>query len=226
MNAMEAQAVKIGETLGRKFQPEDLTQHPGLIDAAESYARRYTGSFDYMRDMNDAVHRYGHLTRGQAKGTLNCLLAEARRNADQERAEVCQATEPSITPGTYTIVFPAEDADDYLTLRVKPANFGDLPAGTLTVSFRDTTAEYGWTRFGFISPAGELRIWSRFNGSDYDREIHAAEILTSGSDEDRAAAGEAYALRSGKCWHCGRKLTVPTSIHRGLGPDCAKKLGR
>jgi len=29
----------------------------------------------------------------------------------------------------------------------------------------------------------------------------------------------------GKCAHCGRKLTVPTSISTGFGPDCAEKLG-
>lgn len=30
----------------------------------------------------------------------------------------------------------------------------------------------------------------------------------------------------GVCGHCGRSLTVPSSIETGLGPGCAKKLGR
>jgi hypothetical protein len=29
----------------------------------------------------------------------------------------------------------------------------------------------------------------------------------------------------GKCGRCGRKLTVPESIDRGIGPECAGKLG-
>lgn len=28
----------------------------------------------------------------------------------------------------------------------------------------------------------------------------------------------------GKCGRCGRKLTVPESIERGIGPDCASKM--
>jgi len=28
---------------------------------------------------------------------------------------------------------------------------------------------------------------------------------------------------SGKCGRCGRKLTTPESINRGLGPECMKK---
>jgi len=30
----------------------------------------------------------------------------------------------------------------------------------------------------------------------------------------------------GKCGKCGRKLTVPSSIDTGIGPDCAKKLSK
>lgn len=29
----------------------------------------------------------------------------------------------------------------------------------------------------------------------------------------------------GSCARCGRTLTVPVSIHRGFGPDCARMLG-
>ena len=29
----------------------------------------------------------------------------------------------------------------------------------------------------------------------------------------------------GKCGRCGRKLTVPESIERGIGPECADKMG-
>jgi hypothetical protein len=28
---------------------------------------------------------------------------------------------------------------------------------------------------------------------------------------------------NGSCGRCGRKLTVPTSIKAGIGPECAKK---
>jgi len=31
---------------------------------------------------------------------------------------------------------------------------------------------------------------------------------------------------AGKCGRCGRRLTVPESITIGIGPECAKKLGK
>jgi hypothetical protein len=37
---------------------------------------------------------------------------------------------------------------------------------------------------------------------------------------------EALVIRhEGRCGHCGRTLTVPESIDRGIGPDCWAKLG-
>jgi hypothetical protein len=30
----------------------------------------------------------------------------------------------------------------------------------------------------------------------------------------------------GKCGRCGRKLTVPESVESGIGPECAKRIGR
>jgi hypothetical protein len=30
-------------------------------------------------------------------------------------------------------------------------------------------------------------------------------------------------MRENACYRCGRTLTVPASVHRGLGPECARK---
>ena len=38
------------------------------------------------------------------------------------------------------------------------------------------------------------------------------------------ANGMAYAMRSGRCWNCNRKLTVPASLHSGLGPECSGRM--
>lgn len=34
-------------------------------------------------------------------------------------------------------------------------------------------------------------------------------------------SGTAHVYHEGRCGRCGRRLTVPASIHRGLGPHCA-----
>jgi hypothetical protein len=43
---------------------------------------------------------------------------------------------------------------------------------------------------------------------------------------DRAEVAErieADLVRAGRCRRCGRLLTDPVSIERGVGPDCTKK---
>ena len=41
--------------------------------------------------------------------------------------------------------------------------------------------------------------------------------------KDFSKAGWKYADATGRCYICNKKLTVEASIHKGLGPDCAKK---
>jgi hypothetical protein len=40
-----------------------------------------------------------------------------------------------------------------------------------------------------------------------------------------APLGQLEFWHSGKCCRCGRKLTVPSSIESGWGPECAKFMG-
>jgi hypothetical protein len=40
---------------------------------------------------------------------------------------------------------------------------------------------------------------------------------------NRKSLPEGYAIQhEGKCCHCGRTLTVPESIEKGIGPECEK----
>jgi hypothetical protein len=36
---------------------------------------------------------------------------------------------------------------------------------------------------------------------------------------------DAEVMHEGRCACCGRPLTVPESIERGIGPDCWEKMG-
>lgn len=106
-----------------------------------------------------------------------------------------------------------------------------------------------WVRDSY-RPGQQMR-WIGFlngadNGGDYrtcGRQLESGEVVLTkglaqqdgiaselavlfGSDvEGRAAMREAYAIASGRCARCNLMLTVPASIHRGLGPDCADKVG-
>jgi len=124
-----------------------------------------------------------------------------------------------VTPGYYTVVFDAE-RDDRITIRVRPhweeekARKGDLVAAYLAGP--DNTSDY--VGFAFLTPHAEKRmwnVWKRFSSNE--RLAHALEVLHTAGPE---AAGLEYAMRSGNCYRCGRVLTVPASICRGLGPVC------
>jgi len=40
---------------------------------------------------------------------------------------------------------------------------------------------------------------------------------------ERAHFYETILIEQGRCKRCGKTLTDPTSVHRGLGPECVKK---
>lgn len=73
--------------------------------------------------------------------------------------------------------------------------------------------------FAFIYPDGTVRPMR----TAADRPMRALNALLS--SQDPQTFGFEYALQSGRCFRCGRKLTVAASLHRGLGPDCAEIVG-
>jgi hypothetical protein len=120
----------------------------------------------------------------------------------------------TVLDGTYTVVFD-NDLNNYRTLRVRTSR--------TRKDFRIVSYLYGCDNTndfkGFASPEGnELRFWKKFNASPETQMnlIAAWKVLVN----DPQKAGEAYAMRSGNCYRCNRPLTVPLSLHRGLGPDC------
>ncbi|MCH9729159.1 MAG: hypothetical protein K0U84_05675 [Actinomycetia bacterium] len=52
-----------------------------------------------------------------------------------------------------------------------------------------------------------------------DREFQMAAIV-----ENPGKYAGRYGMHSGNCGFCGRKLTDPASVERGIGPECLKKL--
>lgn len=80
------------------------------------------------------------------------------------------------------------------------------------------TADYQW--FAIQAEDGTIRRTRHAT----DQLMNEVTALLHGTDENRANARVAYALASGTCARCNRVLTVPASIHAGVGPECAGKL--
>lgn len=161
--------------------------------------------------------RYKELVGASAPAT-----AEAKPYvpvAIQAEAAESQASLPAVADATYTVIFAAER---YVTVRIKTAGEGSKFEGKRIASFLSgPDNESDFQGFAFVNEDGTVAVWKRFRSVGYQPFIDALNVVLGNparSDEFR----EAYAKVSGKCARCGRKLTVPASLNRGLGPECAK----
>jgi hypothetical protein len=203
---------------------EVLYDRPSLIQAAVLYTSTYTGTFEYMVSMasDAAIYGFSRWSMKKFRGVLNCLRAEAIREqraaAPAPAAVEGAALGADVPCGTYTVEF--KDGS-HVTLRVKKHWVEEeAKKGVKVVQYLSgQDNETSYTGFAFHQ-GGQLRVWRKFEGK-LERQREAWLVVAG----DPAAAGEAYALHSNNCFRCGRKLTVPASIHRGLGPECASKWG-
>ena len=135
---------------------------------------------------------------------------------------------PTVTPGFIgagRAVFTVENpGGDRYTFRVAGKTFGGgrrLLFGSLLAG-PDNTRDYVY--LGVVEGAN-LRLTgaSRLpQGSTPVRVLNWALGVVHG----RNALPGGYAIHhEGRCGRCGRVLTVPESIRRGLGPRCAGKVG-
>lgn len=228
--AMNA-AYKMGLALGRKFEARDITTDDSVLyQAAMAFAQTYHGSFEYMTDMRSNAS-VGFLSANQAKGVLNCLMAEARRRVQVKpatAAPVAKTDYTSVLDGFYTVVFDAANPSDRITIQIeKWVGFRDKQSGQERDDVRsvrflsgpDNEADYMFA--AAIYGTGIL-----FQGRSFGPRVQQAlGILVQASGADRAVMGAAYAFESSRCWRCNRQLTVEDSVAGGIGPKCAKKIG-
>lgn len=214
-----AEVVAVREALGQKFTARDMEEVGAkMLLTAETYAYRYVGTFEFMQNMCDAMRTNGYLTPGQAAGTLNCLYAEAKRKESAERTPRMEASQPVNLPvGYYTVEFE----NTHVTLRVTEGSGGF--EGRKIVSLlvgSDNTSDY----LGMGDVMGQhFRMWRRSQSHPKaGHVITAVSMLMHGTQDQQTEYGKAYARRSGNCYVCGRLLTTPESIERGIGPVCAE----
>lgn len=218
--------------IGRKLEVVDVEGDRDMFSAANTYLDKYIedrkantrNEFSFLTDMVMSRLKYkGNLTWGQVKGILNCLRADLERETREPqtpRAESAKSVESRVPNGYYTLVL--EDKT-HVTLRLRSAIVREgsdlkLPDGAQVASYlMGPMNESDYQRFAWIL-GDQVKVWKRFR--EDSRISDAIHALISGDFE---SYGMAYALESGNCWRCGRLLTVPESIERGIGPDCASK---
>jgi hypothetical protein len=133
-----------------------------------------------------------------------------------------EAMVPLPRKGRYTVVWPN---GSWRTFRFWEAKWRDSGKPYTAIGYLagpDNTTNYvkcGDAALG----SQQVRIWRKFHADSMIRE--GLEFLLAHGVENLLKAGEMYAIKSERCSRCNHPLTVPASVHRGLGPDCAELLG-
>ena len=114
--------------------------------------------------------------------------------------------------GTFTVVMPKKLR---CTVRFATAKQGSFAGKIIVKELVGSDNETSYAGVGHVVDGG-VQIWQKARKNVL--LLAALKVLLRG---DHAKAGEAYAIESSHCWRCGKLLTVPVSIGRGLGPECA-----
>lgn len=130
--------------------------------------------------------------------------------------------EIQVPQGTFTVEYPD---GTYETLRIETIAKGKFAGSTIASFLSGPDNSIDFTGFAFVNKLDQVHIWKRFANLRGSRKESALRVVLLGDKNDQGDMREAYAMRSGRCGRCHRKLTVPASLHRGLGPECASLLG-
>ena len=207
-----------------------------LRDVVYNYLSTYNGTFQFLIDMKVRYLMVGFLTMKQAAGVVNCYRAQINYEAkNAEKAAIVEkvttgpvavvdnktvVTTSPIANGIYTVYNDTEG--EHVTLRVTDHWIPEELAKGKQVAKYLSGSDNDNSYTGFATIIGSsFKVWSRFNGDS--NIVNAMKALMSSTAEERGEYGYNYAKESGRCCKCGRTLTVPASINRGMGPECAKK---
>jgi hypothetical protein len=121
-----------------------------------------------------------------------------------------------IQDGRYTLVY---SNGEYRTVSIETVKDGDLKGKTI-LNLKQGSRYSGCA---FLAQDNRVMFWRRFSSSNPSERMVAIQAAVNRIARNPREAGMAYAMNEGRCCRCGRELTVPASIHAGMGPDCAEK---
>lgn len=121
-----------------------------------------------------------------------------------------------IEDGRYTVVYPG---GSYRTLRIRVGK--NSFANKTILSYKDGAQYVG---IAFLDrDSGRVSFWHRFRASNPPERLQRIEKAVRTILDDPKQAQILHAMHEKSCSRCGRELTVPASLHAGLGPECARK---
>lgn len=173
---------------------------------------------DFVDSMNRAYREHGRLSKSQIRGLLNCIRAEVL-SADKQADTLIQRMESGYEPLNLSNVPSGRYAIPH----------GENSDGLGTVAFytidniKDPNSKwFNWVFVNILASDTKIRCGSQRPNQFYQGKH---ENLLRGIAKDPYAAAILFGKLIGKCSICGRTLTDPESIDRGIGPICADRAG-
>lgn len=133
------------------------------------------------------------------------------------------------TAGKATLTFESEKTGSHYTFRINKADGAAANPLHFVSVLSGPNNEADYTYLGILR-------WDTANGR-YQFQLTAKSKMSAASLPVRAfrwvweavAAGrmpvDCIVHHEGHCGRCGRTLTTPESVERGIGPECADKMG-
>ena len=175
--------------------------------------------FDFAISMYDALQKYGHFTERQEAAVRNAAAKSAARKA-QWAAEKAAREEGAAVLSMAKIREGFANAIQHLKrpkLRIADVQFSLAPAHGRNAGCIYVVRASDDTYLGKITPENKFLTSRDCTQTDSDTVARVAA--------DPAAAAEAHGHQYGQCSCCGRELTNPESVARGIGPICADRWG-
>lgn len=170
-------------------------------------------TFEFAAAMEEAVKKFGSLTERQFAA---CQSALEKRKAARAKAQDRRENAPVVSIEAIATAFATAKGNGLKAPKLRLADFTLSLAPAHSANAGSIYVKSSGVYLGKIS-AG------KFYASRDCTATQQAEILAVCADP--AAAAVAYGNRTGSCSCCGRELTDPVSVARGIGPVCAENFG-
>lgn len=190
---------------------------------------------DFLASLRRWLVSHTELTERQttaARRIMEERVTRAQRmifgnGGDEEDAPAEQDECPQIRNGIYTL----DGVGAHMTFSIHTVRNGSLRGKRI---IRKQNAYMQFEGFAFLTRHGNLKLWRRF-AEDAEQPFveWAKHLLTMLSQEAQEGNGTLLEINQYdadgalwtvqvalRCRRCNRTLTTPTSIQRGIGPEC------
>ena len=171
-------------------------------------------TFPFAASLLGSLDKYGSLTDKQVAAARKCVT---RRDESRESAQARADNAPEIDISRVDDAFATAKGNGLKWPKLRLAGFVFSLAGD---NSRNPGAIY--TKSSDSIYLGKI-VGGKFVASRDCDEDTTQEVLRAAQDPEAAAM--AYGTMTGSCSCCGRELTNPESVGRGIGPICASKYG-